>query len=234
MKILHLIQDWVFDNAVVRNFSALEENGRLQNKFVILRAFDDKVLWKIELPHLVEVIQTDTEECERLKVEPFDVIWVHALTDIKANFILSLAKRPIVMWSTWGYDYVRFANRWLYGPRTTQLWFRVTSIRSAIKTALTYLVAKTPWVRFLPHLHCRFFRIVDFYSTVVPDEEVLLSRIVRPSARRLAFHYASRKGQETVMPQVNLDVKRIWIGNSATLTNNHLDVFPILEKYREF
>ena len=234
MKILHLIQDWVFDNTVIRNFSALEANSKLQNKFVILRASDDKVLRKIELPHLVEVVQTDTEENGRLTAEPFDIIWVHGLTDIKARFILSLTKRPIIMWSTWGYDYVRFASRWLYGPRTTRLWLKVTSIRTAVKTVLTYLVAKTPWVRFLPHLHCRFFRMVDFYSTVVPDEEVLLLRIVRPSARRLAFHYASKKGRETVMPQVNLDVKRIWIGNSATLTNNHLDVFPVLEKYREF
>ena len=234
MKILHLINDWVFDNAVIRNFSAMEENGKLHNKFVILRSSDDKVLRKIELPNLVEVVQTDTEECKWLRAELFDVIWVHAITNIKASFILSLAMRPIIMWSTWGYDYVRFANRWLYGPRTTRLWFKVTSTRSAVKTILTYLVAKTSWVRFLPHLHCRFFRMVDFYSTVVPDEEVLLSRIVRPSARRLAFHYTSKTNHEILLPQVNLDVKRIWIGNSATLTNNHLDVFPILEEYREF
>lgn len=234
MKILHLIQDWVFDNTVIKNFSAMEDSGNIKNRFVILRASDDKVLRKIELPCLVEVVQADTEECERLKAEPFDVIWVHAITDIKAKYILSLAKPPIIMWSTWGYDYVRFANRWLYGPRTTRLWFKVTSVRLAMKTALAYMVAQTPWVRFLPHLHCRFFRMVDYYSTVVPDEEVLLSRIVRPSARRLAFHYASNKSREIVMPKANLDVKRIWIGNSATLTNNHLDVFPILEKYREF
>lgn len=234
MRILHLIQDWVFDNAVVLNFSAMEDGEDLQNRFVILRASDDKALRKIESPHLVEVVQPDTKEYERLKVEPFDVIWVHALTDIKARFILALTNRPIIMWSTWGYDYVRFANRWLYGPRTTRLWFKVTSLRSSLKTVLTYLVAKTPWVRFLPHLHCRFFRIVDFYSTVVPDEEVLLSRIVRSSARRLAFHYTSKKSPKTVRPHVDLDAKRIWVGNSATLTNNHLDVFPILEKYREF
>ena len=74
MKILHLIQDWVFDNAVVLNFSAMEDGEDLQNRFVILRASDDKVLRKIESPYLVEVIQPDTKEYERLKVEPFDVI----------------------------------------------------------------------------------------------------------------------------------------------------------------
>ena len=234
MRILHLIQDWVFDNAVVLNFSAMEDGEDLQNRFVILRASDDKVLRKIESPHLVEVIQPDTKEYESLKVEPLDVIWVHALTDIKARFILALTNRPTIMWSTWGYDYVRFANRWLYGPRTTRLWFKGTSFRSAVKSIMTYLVSKTPWVRFLPHLHCRFFRMVDFYSTVVPEEEGLLSNILGKSAKRIPFHYCSRKSRDVSWPQVDLSVKRIWVGNSATLTNNHLDVLPILEKCKGF
>lgn len=233
MKILQLLNDWIFDNSVIKNFTTLEA-GEIQNCFVILRASDDKELRKIESPHLVEVVQIGTAEYEKLKSEEWDVVWVHALTGIKAQFILSLPKHPIVMWSTWGYDYVRFAGRWLYGPRTTRLWLKATAPKSAIKDFLTYVVAKTPWLRFLPYTYCRFFRIVDFYSTIVPEEEPFLSRILGPLAKRLPFHYASDRSREITWPKVDLGAKRIWAGNSATLTNNHLDVFPILEKYTDY
>ena len=234
MTILHLFIDWVFDNAAIQIFSEIEKGCGLKNRFVVLRDSDNKTLYKIESQYQVDVVQIDTVECEQLKSEEWDVIWVHALTDIKARFILSLSKRPVIVWSTWGYDYVRFANRWLYGLRTTRLWFKGTSFRSAVKSILTYFVSKTPWVRFLPHLHCKFFRVVDFYSTVVPEEEVLLSHILGKSAKRISFHYCSTKSRDVSWPQVDLSAKRIWVGNSATLTNNHLDVLPILEKYKEF
>ena len=231
MKILQLLNDWVFDNSVLSVFSTMTDM-EVDNRYVVFRTSDDKDLRKIESPHLVEAVQIGTVEYEKLKSEEWDVVWVHALTGIKAQFIFSLPNRPIVMWSTWGYDYVRFAGRWLYGPRTTRLWLKAISRKSAIKDFLTYVVAKTPWSRFLPYTFCRFFRMVDFYSTVVPEEEPFLSRILGPSAKRLPFHYVGKKSNE--VPKVDLMAKRIWVGNSATLTNNHLDVFPFLEKYRDF
>ena len=191
MKILHLFIDWVFDNAAISIFSDMEKDYGLENRFVVLSRTVDKVLNKIESQRKVDVIPENTEAYERLKSEKCDVIWVHALTDLKARFVLSLPKRPRIVWSTWGYDYVRFANRWLYGPRTTRLWLKGTSFRTVVKSCMAYLVSKTPWVRFLPHLYCRFFRTVDFYSTVVPDEEVFLSHILGKNAKRIAFHYCS-------------------------------------------
>ena len=234
MRILHLLIDWVFDNAAIGIFSDMEKDCVLENRFVILRTSDDKVLHKIESRHKVDVIQVNTDAYEWLKKEPFDIIWVHALTDIKARFVLSLPKRPVIVWSTWGYDYVRFANRWLYGLRTTRLWLKGTAFKSAVKSIMTYLVSITPWVRFLPHLYCKFFRVVDFYSTVVPEEEVFLSRILGKKAKRIAFHYCSQKNRDVIWPRVDLSAKRIWIGNSATLTNNHLDVLPVIEECKGF
>lgn len=234
MKILHLFHDWMFDNAAIDFFHNLEKNCGLENQFVVLRRTDDKVLHKIESQCKVDVIQVNSAECELLKSEKIDVIWVHGLTDTKARFVLSLSRRPCVVWGTWGWDYVRFANRWLYGPRTTKLWFKGTSFVPALKSIITYLAAKTPWVRYLPHLHCQFFRAVDFYSTVVPEEEMLLSHILGKNTKRITFHYYSKKDLDVSSQQVDLLAKRIWIGNSATLSNNHLDVLPILKKSKGF
>lgn len=234
MKILHLVHDWMFDNATIAFFLNLEKSCGLENRFVVLRRTDDKVLYKIASQYKVDVVQMDSAEYEQLRSEKRDAIWVHGLTDAKAQFVLSLSGRPHIVWGTWGWDYVRFAGRWLYGMRTTRLWLKGISRRSAMTSILTYLISKTPWVRFLPDLHCRFFRTVDFYSTVVPEEEALLSHILRGKAKRISFHYYSKKDLDISNRQVDLSAKRIWIGNSATLSNNHLDVLPILEKNKGF
>lgn len=233
MRVLHLMIDWIFADGPIEVFMSCD----IQNKFVILRETDDRDIRKIQLAQHVDVVKIGTAEYENLKDSKWDLIWVHGLTDNHARFVLSLKQKSFVMWSTWGYDYVRFANRWLYGVRTTFLWLKITPFKTIVKTILTYLVTKTGLVRFLPHLHCRFFRLVDFYSVVVPDEEQFMSRILKKSAKRVDFHYIglkSKQGKTIEFPIVDLNAKRIWIGNSATLTNNHIDVFHIVSELREY
>ena len=233
MRVLHLMTDWIFADGPIEVFLSCD----IHNKFVILRETDDKDIRKIQLAQYVDVVEIGTAEYEDIKNCKWDLIWVHGLTNNHARFVLSLKQKTFVMWSTWGYDYVRFASRWLYGVHTTFLWLKITPFKTIVKTILTYLVAKTGLVRFLPHLHCRFFRLVDFYSVVISDEDQFMSRILKKTARRVDFHYIGLKpkqGEVIEFPVVDLNAKRIWIGNSATLTNNHIDVFHIVSKLREY
>ena len=226
MKILHLIDDWVFADGPINAFKTFD----VENKFVVLRYGGDKDLKKINNIGDVDVIEIGTEEYQRLIKEDWDVIWVQGYNTQKCRFIADVPKNIIVVWSTWGYDYVQYSGQWLFGFRTTLLWLRKTSIRTIVGVLMKFLAGMLGIARFLPRAECLFFRRVNYYSTVVPNERVFLSRILGRKAEQISFHYiTARKSIDQVHPVVSLDSKKIWIGNSATLTNNHLDVFHMLK-----
>jgi hypothetical protein len=71
---------------------------------------------------------------------------------------------------------------------------------------------------------------IDYYSVVVPSEEALMRKLLGGRAKRIDFNYISGDPLVKDYPKVDLDSHHILFGNSSDITNNHLDVLPILKK----
>lgn len=226
MKIIHLIDDWGFADGPIEAFKSFP----VTNKFVVLRFDEDKKLTKVKCVKDVSVVQIGSDEYQALIHGDWDVVWVHGYKPEKGKFIAAVDNNAKVVWSTWGFDYVQYSGQWPYGLRTTAQWLYVTSLRTIVGTLSRLFVGRLGVARFLPRAECRFFRRVNYYSSVVPTERSYLERILGRSVRQITFHYiGTKKDCEQEYPKVFLGNKRIWIGNSATLTNNHLDVFHRLK-----
>lgn len=125
MKILHLIDDWVFADGAIEVFKSFN----VENKFVILRCNDSKKVEKIKNAQDVIVVQINTDEYEGLVHGDWDVVWVHGYIQIKGRFVARIDGRVAVVWSTWGFDYVKDVGLWPFGFWTTLLWIKITPLK---------------------------------------------------------------------------------------------------------
>ena len=239
MRILHLVEDWIFTDGPVAIFNSLP----VENKFVVLRDNDDKTLVKVKSDK-VDVVKVGSLAYQDLLFkEKWDLVWVFQLDSRKSRFVMALAKKIPVVWSVYGVDYIRYSGLWLYGLRTTLLFFKFSKLRLIILTLGAYFAGKLRIVRFIPRLECRFFNRINYFSCIVPEEEPWLRNVIgwRKTAKLVKFNYCSpRSTTDTGYPLIDLSAKNIWVGNSCTLSNNHLDVFkrifqvPCIHDYNVF
>lgn len=227
MKILHLMHDWLFADSVISMFDVMPADST----YVIVKV-GDKTLNKVKQTDEVVVIGYNSPEgVAFLREGRWDVVWVHGADSIKAWAVDLLDSKIKVVWSSWGYDYQRFNGVWTYGPRTTWLMIRALGIKFFLKTLFCFSVARLRLTHLLPLFDCRFFKRVDYYSTVIPQEVKYVGRLLRADAKWVKFHYCSRKSNVGVRHVVNLSAKRLMIGNSAQISNNHLDILPIVSRH---
>ena len=182
----------------------------------------------------VRVVDVDSLEYkELLDSKRFDLLWAHGLYPETAIFVSKLNKNSKVMWSSYGFDYLMYGTQWLYGPRTTLFWIKYTSARIVFKEFLRWIICKLRLTHFifgrcLQQSHFRFFDRVDYFSSVVPTEEDMIRKLIGKKAKRIVFNCISPKTRDPDSLVVDLNSTRMLVGNSAYMTNNHFDIFPMI------
>ena len=225
LRILHLMKDWLFADGTVSVFKTMPT----EDCFVVLKS-GDNLLDKVKSTDVTAVQVGSIEYYSLLKSGQWDIVWVFGVDANSANFVRQLDKSIRVVWSPYGIDYVDFSGHWMYGPVTTKLFLKTTPFRRMLKLVSAWTLARLHLIRFMPRWQCRFFRRVNYFSCVIPTEESWLRPLVGKKAKRIDFHYISATSREINYPVVDLSAKRIWVGNSATLTNNHLEVFAKIKQ----
>lgn len=229
LRILHLMRDWLFTDGTVSVFKTMPT----ENCFVVLKDGGGTGLGKVKSIDDVAAVQVgSTEYYELLKPGKWDIVWVFGVDVNSARLVRRLERSVVVVWSGYGIDYVDRSGHWLYGFKTTKLMLRITPLTRIVKSLAAYALARLHLIRFMPRWDCRFFRRVNYFSCVVPTEESWVRRVIGSSrdVKRVGFHYTSMKSCAMNYPIADLKAKRIWVGNSATLTNNHLEVFAQIRK----
>lgn len=168
----------------------------------------------------------------------YDVVVVHGLASIFLPLLAIRKKRYI--WIGWGYDYYqrKFANKlneeYLHLDKTKSLLFRMDSqsrvkinkrsIRGGVFKAMFFLLDSKLMYRLS-------VRNVKVFSPVLPEEYELVKNTLglgKDTAYK-PWNYASI---DTHLLRGSLEQKLlgrdILLGNSATATNNHIDILSTL------
>lgn len=162
------------------------------------------------------------------KVGHVDVLIVHSLRDFWFRTIEKLHGKIPVVWLGWGYDYydlIGGRNMWLL--KNTLLFDRGVneSVKQAIKQKILY-----PKIRRL-----RVIERIGFFSPVIPDEYDILKKIRNWHSfpKQVDWNYgAAEKDLSCYVSEIaedNSEKKNVLVGNSATSTNNHLEIFDVLK-----
>lgn len=237
MKILHLIPaDGKTHQLIAARFA---EVGSTENRYLVYAsnvagwkpAASDK---KGNTLQFVEASYFLSAKC-RADVRWCDVLMIHYLTPWAAFVALHARKELPVFWCGWGGDYFRHISSVvgeLVLPGTASIPTQadvlkrqrlVNPLRLAIHWAKEILRAMLFY-----RWESRIIRRVDYFSSPIPEDYELLKRACadfRAKYHQLSYGSVEALFQSGQSPAIRDD---ILVGNSATPTNNHIEIFQQL------
>lgn len=238
-KLLHIVPDDKFIDCAINLF----DSTSVENRYICLVN---------DIPYSFKYIK-NTNKVECLNIETIDTLWndssvdmfcFHTLDYSKYQYVLSIPKTKKILWLSWGYD--------LYAQcQECPPVLNIPCFKPFTKRYVGYKSWKTyikEWLHFALHLNSSIRELyksklserkalrlqrfvlerVDYISTVLPMEYEMLRKRTKTKALYFPFQYSSRKKTQHI-PQMAQDADYLLVGNSATTTNNHLDILHVLE-----
>lgn len=253
-KMVHIFDDEKFVDGAINQF---QQDSRFDHEYVIL--IDPNVKVKYVTHTDVKHIEIDRKAFinkvhDYVLAESFDVIAFHALNQPKWRILNAIDDSLICLWFLFGYD---LYDQWkaiqqnLYERETRKYVNRSKSknrlfIERLLRRHLVYKwLAKTSYDSLrnkagrlnaiIRANHPRgFYKAVskiDFVAPIVKSEMTLLRRI-NSDLTYIPFSYDTIENFSIGFKSQSLQKERnILVGNSATPTNNHVDVFKKLSTY---
>lgn len=225
LKILHLANDEKFIHLIADSFNAIEN---IANFFFIIVNDKSSPLRHInQLPDMKVVDKQDIFEfIASSEINNYDAIIVHYLDELKARIVLAASPRTAIVWSGWGgdyYDLIRFKQ---YSPKTLAVKKQILNQKTIfirIETILKPILKQMLFTKILPKAIERF----DYFSSPVPNDYDLVKGIHGFRAEYAQLNYANV--ERTFKPGFDfVNGSNILVGNSASLPNNHLNIFDLL------
>lgn len=165
-----------------------------------------------------------------------EAVVFHSMTLVTKLAVLRVPRGVPVLWRGWGFDYyhlIRSDNE-LFLPLTEKAFKRNTVYNLLTFNKLAYkelLKSIFSWMC-LP-LYPKIYGRIDYFSCCVPaDFEEIKSKNEFFQANFFKLNYYSHEDVLLKGGDGKLLGRDILIGNSATFTNNHVDIFDILKNFK--
>ena len=221
--IVHLFDDQKFVDTTIRRFDNFNADI---NRYIV---FSNKKKLKY--------VQ-NTKRIRKLSLSPhninYDLIFdhcnllvIHFLTPLKSFLIKKAPSNVKILWISWGAD---FYNQFKYFPLYESLTKKLIlkNFFFHFRKSNIYNIYHLLRYRVLPiRLEKKILGKIDFLSTVVPYEFKLITNEFNFKPKYIDFSYGVSNYNNN--DYVNLGNK-VLIGNSATYSNNHLDIFEKIKK----
>jgi hypothetical protein len=179
-----------------------------------------------------------------IKSKNYDFIIVHGLDNFKMRAINKLPRHVKIVWVMWGGDFYSLygLNKNIIGIKTWQLLFKNTSFFKRCKILIQYLQTQNRILYNIitnlasvvknvpsPKRHIKVLNRINYFATNIMEDFILLSSI-------------PIKGKHVPFLYNNINVPSLYsnretgnnilIGNSGAETNNHVEIFELLSKFK--
>ena len=215
--ILHLLTDEQFTDYAIAQFSAPE----MQSDFVLIPSNHEN--WKMKLVDRCTIIEQKSPEFEALlnRLDQYTGIIFHGLF-WKGWQLPILERVPAsvkIAWMFWGGEiYSRHELDDLFLAPITR---RVSNIRRFVKR----IKPNTYW-----EVPLSLYGKVDYCLTDMREEYEYAKQFTGANFEHLWYNYYSIEVTIGSLKDKQCRGNNIWIGNSASVKNNHLDVLWLLRK----
>lgn len=226
--IVHLFEDEKFVDTTIEKFEKIAEG---ENRYIV---FSDAK--SLKHPKRTDKIEIYPNSWYKIKLEKIfkdcRLIIVHYLTPIKGFIIKNKPNRIPVVWMVWGKDAYDFFEKYeQYEPITSSY------LRADWRTKLkkTKLYDGYHFIKYGVNTIDKERGIsskINYITTVLPTEFELIKKEFNLNAKYIPYNYDSLNilfsGTKSYVLGEN-----ILIGNSATPSNNHLDVFSKIVEFKQ-
>lgn len=230
IRVLHVPQDSLFFDIV---YPFWEDNSLFENKAVYISESKDYTFDKIKNKERIEILWGKREIESRFRTDDYDVVFFYSLPVRLYNIIPLIPKEKIIIWWGWGYE--------LYGSyRCLPPLIKINLFKPLTKKyergrGLTYrnLLSTIKWTllrKYALKIQRRALERIDYFQPVVKKEFQLMCLNESFGAREFYYKDSSLQYEKTELKKTD---GSILLGNSATLTNNHLDVYNYLKEFKQ-
>lgn len=236
MNILHVFPDDKFFDRVSSTFDQI---AGIKNIYVFYTS-DKKYQFKYIKSY--EKVRIETNRQKYLKLfsdQDIDIIFLHSLSNYYYEFVLKADSSKIIIWWAWGYELYQtnLIKLDLYKPLTKKAISKLQNQKSqseeSIESVLKMLLNKTKMILRLKRnsfIRSKVFSKIDYFIPVLPIEYDLISKNKYFNAKLLMERGVFRDIDESKFSlYVPSAEGNILLGNSATFTNNHLDIIGQLK-----
>ena len=226
MKIAHLAVNHKHIDNVVNLFNGVE----LEEHVFFLEKQDEKMA---EIPicnsNISQFINFETHEKESIakKLECFNLVIVHCLTTLHANIINYMdCNNTVIMWKGWGFDYLdlmynKFTD--VLENESKELYLKLSLAGGNVAT--NYSVSENK---------IKAIKKINFFCPVFEQEfNIIQSKhAFTEHLNYIEWRYGFDYSIEDIVKVKDLVTKTdsLWLGNSSTVTNNHVDYLSLVQK----
>lgn len=220
--IVHLFEDQKFVDTTIDNF---ENESYGLNKYIVFS--NNQELKYISRKEKVLILSNSSYKLELDFIyNDCQLLIIHFLSPIKLYVLKNKPAHVKVLWSIWGSDaYDYFENQYFFEPLTNNI--RRRSLVKYFRFTYLYVLYHLARYRVKPlRNELNTLKLVDYVATVLPYEFNYIKKEFSLTAKYIEFNYGVNKFKShSTIPLGG----SILIGNSATFSNNHLDVFDIIK-----
>lgn len=254
-KIVHLFNDEKFIDSAITLFEEVYPNNSI---YYVLQSKNEPfkhIRCEKVKPFLIEKVGDENKILNVFEKNKIDVVFFHGLGLKKQRIVNVLDKEVLKVWFIWGYDlywnwkllkqkmFERETFFFMYGKESK------TSFRKNIlfnnftlglftqyrnkKIRLPKVLVKKLENQFMSDFY-KIVQEVDIVAPIVPPEFDYVKRI-NPKLVFAPFQYGNLENLaiDTSIFDIK-DANNILIGNSASPTNNHVDAFKQVLKYKQY
>ncbi len=224
IQILHITIDDKFIESANRQFERIYPGC---NKFYFLVGNKmDKLRFITKQPHF-EIVEQNHHTLTKIlnEINNYDLVVFHGLDDFRCQIVKHAGKNVKILWSFWGYEIYNFKQyytRSIYGERTLKRFKHIIRKKSGswhIRQKRNFESQLRKFNRF------RAIKKIRFFAFPFKEEYEFLNKLKILNSRYVRFTYYPL--EHIVRDHVSTFVSGtgILVGNSATPSNNHLEVF---------
>lgn len=230
LTILHVFPDEKFFDTSSNAYDRLKG---VKNLYCLYTPDKDYQFKLIKQTEKVVIINDKQEYLNLFSSKDIDVVLFHSLRGVFLDYFKYIDKHKIVIWWSWGgdiyntiYNDVKPLIPWnLYKPITEHYILEHSSLPASQKKTLRQLLR--------PYKHKfklkRIIQRINYFIPCIPIDYILLKE-------HCAFFHADYFPYPKEIRELSFIChnasKNILVGNSLTYTNNHLDIFEIINKFQ--
>ena len=219
LKIIHIISDEKFPDAAYTAFELAYPN---QNEFIVFSNSKELKHLKLIKPRFLPTYYLYSAFLIQKSIQS-DIVVFHSMNDISLKVLKGLPDNIKTIWLGWGFDYYDLTDHQLFQKKTLNYKKKIDSSLKSRLRKVKRLKSIYTKKKLLPK--------IDVFSPVLyEDYQLVKTSIPRFSPKFMSWNYGTLEdnlirgfeGKE-------VNGNNILLGNSATLTNNHLDAFELLK-----
>jgi hypothetical protein len=233
-KVANFVTDEKFIDFVIKLYD--EEFDFCHHDFIYLSVKKVVSYKYIKLKDRILVLNTKNI-LSFIESNEYDAIFLHNFSSFPPSLLPLVPIGVKVFWFAWGYDIYEypinrpFVNIDLYAPLTKQ-WIKSSAIftKRKLKNIIKFCLKGESSVPSQRTFY-RALNRVDYFAGILDYEYDLMKKNPEFRAKKTRHRYSSPSSWSSLSDSFSLPTgDNIFVGNSAALTNNHLDILFYLTK----